>query len=592
MFARGLAFSGVGVACLAVCVLASRAADKPVAVDEADRWALLIGVDEYAECAKLKYCGADMEALRDRLVKSGFRDSHIILMRNHAKEAKYEPSKVNVERQLDLLLNGLEKNSVVVIGFSGHGVKANRRSYLCTTEARLDEPDETMLAIDKVYERLQRCPAAFKLMMVDACRNDPRLPGSKALPGQDVVEGFAKGLQRPPRGIAVLTSCQDGETSMEDPDFNHGVFMHFLLDGLAGKADRDRDGTVTLQEAFRYAGSETKAHVARKFNGSQVPVLRAEEISIDSLDFALASLIGTPSTPSSPTPPGDRPPGIAGQVRTNSIGMKLVTIPEGKFLMGSPTDEQERSTDEQQHPVRITRPFEMGVYEVTRGQFGRFVETASYRTDAEKDGKGGWGWNETAARFEQDPKYTWRNPGFDQTDEHPVVNVSWNDAVAFCEWLSKQEGRQYRLPTEAQWEYACRAGTKGRFSSGDDPESLTTVGNVADGTMKAKYSRRTGTISARDGYVYTAPIGQFRPNGFGPYDMHGNATEWCADWYGEDYYGKSPADDPSGPSAGSFRVIRGGGWDYDAFYCRSAYRNYSGPTSRRYYIGFRVVGAP
>ena len=131
------------------------------------------------------------------------------------------------------------------------------------------------------------------------------------------------------------------------------------------------------------------------------------------------------------------------------------------------------------------------------------MEAAGLRTEAETDGKGGYGWNEAIAEFEQDPKYTWRNPGFPQTDDHPVVNVSWNDAIAFCNKLSEQEGLKpyyppgggspsggdgYRLPTEAEWEYACRAGTTTRYESGDDPETLATVGNIADGTAKAKYS--------------------------------------------------------------------------------------------------------
>ena len=131
-----------------------------------------------------------------------------------------------------------------------------------------------------------------------------------------------------------------------------------------------------------------------------------------------------------------------------------------------------------------------------------------------------------------------------------MVNVSWNDAVAFCKWLSRKEGKSYRLPTEAEWEYACRAGTTTRYHSGDDPETLAKVANVADATAKAKFPAWKWTIKASDGYVFTAPVGQFKPNAFGLYDMHGNARQWCADWYGGDYYGKSPVDDPNRPRHG------------------------------------------
>ena len=144
---------------------------------------------------------------------------------------------------------------------------------------------------------------------------------------------------------------------------------------------------------------------------------------------------------------------------TNSIGMKLVLIPAGTFLMGSPEEDKAGKEDERpSHPVRIMHAFYLGTTEVTRGQFRRFVESAGYRTEAEEDGKGGEGWNEERNRFEMSPRYFWQNPGFDQTDEHPVVNVTWNDAAAFADWLSRKENRKYRLPTEAEWEYACRAG--------------------------------------------------------------------------------------------------------------------------------------
>ena len=176
-------------------------------------------------------------------------------------------------------------------------------------------------------------------------------------------------------------------------------------------------------------------------------------------------------------------------------------------------------------------------------------------------------------QFEQDPKYTWQNAGFEQTDEHPVVNVSWNDAVAFIAWLSRKEGKTYRLPTEAEWEYACRAGTTTRYVFGDDPEGLAAFGNIADGTAKEKYPEWTSAIAARDGYVYTAPVGRYRPNAWGLFDMHGNVWEWCSDGYDADYYKESPVDDPPGVSQAASRVIRGGGWGCYPRYARSAYRS-------------------
>jgi formylglycine-generating enzyme required for sulfatase activity len=285
-------------------------------------------------------------------------------------------------------------------------------------------------------------------------------------------------------------------------------------------------------------------------------------------------------------------------VITNTIDMKFALMPTGEFMMGSDasdpeTDDQEfldiASGRKEKHRVRITRPFYMGIHEVTRGQFRRFVDDAGHQTEAEKPGAGGWGWNEARKAWEDNPRYNWRTPGFDQTDEHPVVIVSWNDARAFISWLSRKEGKTYRLPTEAEWEYACRAGSNTRYSCGDDAEGLATVGNVADATGRAKYPGWTWAITAHDGDVYTAPVGRHFPNLWGLYDMHGNVWEWCADGYADNYYQQSPLQDPRGVDGSLFRVIRGGGWHYFPRRARSASRYRSRPESRHYDLGFRVA---
>lgn len=291
---------------------------------------------------------------------------------------------------------------------------------------------------------------------------------------------------------------------------------------------------------------------------------------------------------------------------TNSIGMKLVLIPAGEFQMGNGhTGEEEVAAfkpygldlkadvfkaEYPRHWVRITKPFYLGAHEVTVGQFRRFVEAAGYQTDAERNEgfKGAYGFNAETGKFEQNENYSWRQVGFPQSDEHPVVNVSWNDAVAFCQWLSKKEGKTYRLPTEAQWEYACRAGSTTRYHSGDDPETLAQVGNVSDATAKAKFADWKYPLSASDGQVFTAPVGSYRANAFGLYDMHGNVSEWCADWYNGEYYANSTGADPAGPDTGSYRVIRGGSWSDRAWYCRSANRSNGSPEDRNFFLGFRV----
>ena len=257
----------------------------------------------------------------------------------------------------------------------------------------------------------------------------------------------------------------------------------------------------------------------------------------------------------------------------NSIGMKLVYVPPGKFRMGSSaTDRDQNNANEgPQHEVEITKGFHLGQHEVTVGQFKAFVASEKYLTEAEKDGRG-YGIN-TSGDYVVDAKYTWLYPAFAATDQHPVENVSWNDAKAFCAWLSRKEGINYRLPSEAEWEYACRGGTETAYQGGDDPESLSTYGNVADETLKMKFPGwRRQTIRGKDGYVFATPVGQFRKNGFGLNDMHGNVEEWCEDRYDENYYKVSPKRDPTGPERGKSRVVRGGGWMTEPRICRSACR--------------------
>ncbi len=294
---------------------------------------------------------------------------------------------------------------------------------------------------------------------------------------------------------------------------------------------------------------------------------------------------------------------------TNSIGMKLVLVPAGEFQMGSRESAEELAKaykgygappadffeDEYPlHRVRITKPFYLGVHEVTVGQFRQFVTATGYKTDAEKGTivKGAFGWNPDTKKLERNETYSWRKVGFEQTDDHPVVNVSWNDAVEFGKWLSAKEGKTYRLPTEAEWEYACRAGTATRYYHGDDPEGLAQVGNVADATAKETFPDWKFTIAARDGYAFTAPVGKFKPNAFGLYDMHGNAWEWCADWFAGDYYKASPLEDLKGPDSGTSRVLRGGSWNGGPDGTRSAVRGGCDPADRYNYGGFRLARTP
>jgi formylglycine-generating enzyme required for sulfatase activity len=269
--------------------------------------------------------------------------------------------------------------------------------------------------------------------------------------------------------------------------------------------------------------------------------------------------------------------------------MRLVLIPAGEFFMGSRNDEAERSltimkqkhvdqwyqqsptSEVPQHQVRISKSFYMGAYEVTLGQFRKFALKTGYKTDAERDGQGADG--KVNGKWSIKPEFNWQNMGFERSDDMPAVNITWSDAVAFCGWLSQSERAEYRLPTEAEWEYACRAGTTTRYFWGESDfwmnEFVWHAGN-----------------SGGDSH----PVGKLRPNGFGLYDICGNAYEYCSDWFGTNAYTSKFAIDPKGPPTGTERVVRSGSWGTDPMHCRSAFRGGGGGAAHRNMRdGFRVV---
>ena len=286
------------------------------------------------------------------------------------------------------------------------------------------------------------------------------------------------------------------------------------------------------------------------------------------------------ASPSRPQPAAP-PPHTADL--TNSIGMKFVRIEPGEFLMGSPAGEEGRGpyegADETQHRVRISKPFMMGAHEVTRGQFGAFVDASGHQTEAEKNG---WAiaWN--GAKLDHMKGASWRKHWFEQDDNHPVVCVGWNDVQAFAQWLAKKEGKAYRLPTEAQWEYACRAGTNTPFHTG--PTISTEQANY-DGNYTYGQGRK-GVYREK-----TTSVGSFPANPWGLFDMHGNVWEWCNDWYGQ--YPTGEVTDPAGverPQKDSWRVLRGGSWRSPPRHCRAACRSRNSPVIRLLNcLGFRLA---
>ncbi|MHC4914014.1 MAG: formylglycine-generating enzyme family protein [Planctomycetota bacterium] len=288
------------------------------------------------------------------------------------------------------------------------------------------------------------------------------------------------------------------------------------------------------------------------------------------------------------------------------VKMELVLIPAGEFMMGSTVsaDEAEkkygkvpRVNYKAQHPrhrVRLTKPFYMGKFEVTVEQFARFAAESGYKTTVEKTGKASGPRGKRKDRKSLVEGVCWKKPGFEQGPKHPVVQMSFHDPVEFCKWLSKKAGKSVTLATEAEWEYACRAGTDTAFWFGDDPAAGKGKVNWADKATQKWLEKSKATVDFDDGFATTAPVGSFEANPWGLHDMHGNAMEWVRDSFGQ--YGPDLAVDPTGGATKTkFHILRGGSWVYEfggPAYSLSANRtsSYTHYALLWYYAyGFRVV---
>ena len=529
-------------------------------------YALVVGVSSYRAgqpLPPLPYTENDANGLAE-VLKAGGYDVTLMTQtvgRTKGKEV-LAPLSDYIRDQISAILDNpfLKDDDVIIVAFAGHGVQyemvdangnKNAKFYFCPADAdirRLKTAEDIsernrLIDLGELYTALKNSRAGGKLLLVDACRNDPNKPGV----ARSVASATLPPLPPPPGGTAAFFSCSAHQQAFEDAQLRHGVFFHHVIEALQGDADssttkRAADGQITLAELSEYASSSTYDFVRRKYQGArQAPELKGEfRISIP--------LISVKRSPSSEVPK-TTPPLSAETTSnefTNSIGMKLVLIKAGTFMMGSPASEADREDDEAQHRVTLTKDNYLGTTEVTQGQWAAVMGTTP-----------------------------WRGKGFvKEGSNYAATYVSWDDAVEFCKKLSSLDGKSYRLPTEAEWEYACRGGTTTAYSFGVDASQLS------------RYAFFDENAWDQD-EKYAHQVGQKLANPFGLYDMHGNVFEWCSDWKGD--YPSGSVTDPRGPSGGSNRVYRGGSWNYNARYCRSANRYNNSPGNRINCLGFRVA---
>jgi formylglycine-generating enzyme required for sulfatase activity len=556
---------------------------------EGKKLALLIGVDKYEEGSgfrSLPYTERDVEALAEILLASGYRpeDVRVLTLKRGNENPRFLPTGRNARRELGLLTANRKPEDSLLIALSGHGVRRNVKvgeqtesaAFFCPIDADVTEI-ETLVSLQSFYNTLRDCKAGEKMMLVDACQNDPTEGRAGAIPFSPAP---------PPASVAALFSCSEGEVAWDAADLGggHGVFFHYVIEGLKGAADADHNQKITLAEMTAYTQDKVPDYVSFKKGKRQMPSLLWSGGRITMLDRSGAARVaaGEPVRKSdmatkNGTPNVSKKAGrektsaaegtLAGQENDdNALKLKVCWCPPDTFTMGSPATEPDRDDDEDQVRVTLGRGFWMGKYEVTQEQWRTVMGTTleDQRVQAKESGSYGEG-----------PNY-------------PMYFVSYIEATEFCRKLTASEhaagrlpaGWEYRLPSEAEWEYACRAGTTTATAFGDQLGG--TDANVDgkypyNGATKGPYLRRT------------TPVGQYPPNRWGLFDMHGNVREWCLDWHDKALPGGV---DPRGPSSGSRRVFRGGSWMSYPHIARSASREASLPTERNEFMGFRVARAP
>lgn len=507
---------------------------------QAARKALLIGNASYDQ-RPLRNPTNDVQDLKEKLTALGF---HVTSLTNKNRKVMRD----SIRSFADQVKAGDE----VLFYYSGHGAQFENINYLIPIKHNIQhdfEIEDEAVSLNYVLQHLRRTQSLYNLVILDACRDNPFQGQAKSL-----SRGLAP-LKRKPQGTLVAFSASPGQIS-NDGHGRNGTYTQYLLKHIA-----------TPNKTINQVLALVSADVVDVTNKKQYPI---EENGLLT-DVFLAQKNGDEGKPKDE--PIDEP--------------EMVFIQGGSFLMGSPEDEKGRDDDEHQHRVKVD-DFYMGKYEVTVGEFKRFVSATGYKTDAEmkgdcyalKDGELG-----------DQSGYSWRRLDFSQSDNHPVACVSWNDAQAYTVWLSQKTGKRYRLPTEAEWEYASRGGSQHAHHWGDSPNQACSYANVVDQSVKRKIPSWSWTIhDCNDGYVYTAPVGHYQANGLGLKDILGNVWEWTCSNYDKDYGSSEQHCVDIGRSGD--RVYRGGSWLYGPRYVRSSNRYRNDPSYRFNDVGFRLSRMP
>ena len=555
-----------------------------------DGVAVIIGNRAYKyDVPEVTYAHRDAEAFRRYVVDVlGFDPENVI----HEKDA----DKATMERVFGNKDNLTGSNfwrllhpdglSDVVVFYSGHGIPGlnDKRGYLLPVNAHPDTAELNGYPIDVLYNNLVKLKEQQAVRSVhvflDACFSGDSgggrlIASTSAIHVAPLVE--SQGLEK----LTILTAASGKEVASWDKTAKHGLFTHHLLDALYGGADADADGQVTAVETKAYLDRHMTRAARRLFGRVQNADLRGVETAV--LARAMGGMF--------PVRPAIGPVREVGQrFRDCPECPEMVVVPAGSYEMGSPASEVGRFENEGPvHRVTISQPFAVGVYEVTREEFRRFVDDTGYSTENDC-----FTYDMLKLALEEHkvhrppPSRDWHNPGFSQGDQDPVVCVSWEDAQAYVQWLSHETGQAYRLLTEAEWEHAARAGTRTARYWGQGASDHCLYENLPDKEFRSIAVPLMKISNCDDGYTRTSPVGVYGANAFGLHDVLGNVSEWVQDCWHASYRG-AQADGSAWLSGDcSERVMRGGSW-FDSVRSRSASRSHWTFHDRTDFIGFRVA---
>ena len=596
-----------------------------VAKETGKRGALLVGVDECETLTPLEYASSDARRLRDALVEIGFPSESIWTFVGDGR-IRERPSRDQILKALDETLEASGPDSTVLIALSGHGFETeDGDAAFCPEDVDAKQIDgkivvssETAILIEDVAERLKADDARFKMLIVDACRepaSTEKSAAKRARPFSPIPDA---------NGVAFLQSCESREFSWEHPELEGGVFTAFFAEGLRGAADADGDGGVSFLDVCNYATSQTQRFVREKRDAKQTPFYRFSGVvdfwlkpptrtpdgggnatssvstsatlfteafqAFSAKDYASArtkceaylaasrteaekasarNLLEMIEQAENPQSLGDdwsapHEAGVRKTLEINGIDYAFRYCPAGSFLMGSPESEPKRFSNETLHRV-ILDGFWLLETEVTQAMWKAVMRN-------------------NPSAFSSGGMYSTDVHGLDASN-FPVERISWEECQEFIKKLNSSGiapvGFKFCLPSEAEWEYACRAGTTTPFSWGTtlNGDKANCDGNYPYGTLtKGKFLERA------------TKVGSYAANPWGLYDMHGNVYEWCADFYDSDYYeNTNNARNPINTTKGASRVLRGGSWNNGSKDCRSANRYYLNQTGRNRLYGFRLA---